>query len=201
MFRDWDQIGHNWVTPGQRGEHLRLSDFPAMHLIGLAGLMKQSMLRSHLEPWGLSMSEWRVLSLVAAHSPVPFARIAQLADLDKAQVSRALRVAQGKGHVETAAVATGQRPGVRRAEVPRSRVMVAITAAGREIHDKIMPLVQRDQLRLLQMLSPEERRMLLRLVQRLDAQLRAELGRASQWLSHGEQAEPGAHALRVAQQG
>lgn len=201
MFRDWDQIERNWVMPGQRGERLRLKDFPALHLIGLAGLMKQSMLRRHLDPWGMSMSEWRVLAIVAAHSPVQFARIAQLAALDKAQVSRALRVAQGKGHVGTAAHTAEQRAAGDGAQLPPSRVMVSITAAGREIHDQIMPLFQRDQLQLLQMLSPEERHMLLRLVQRLDAALRAQLAGTGRRALHGEQPEPGARRAGIVQPG
>jgi DNA-binding MarR family transcriptional regulator len=178
--KDWDETGRNWIAPGLKGEKLRFHDFPAFHFMGLAGLVKHAMMHKYLEPWGLSMPEWRLLSTVAEASPIRFARIAQLTAMDKAQVSRALRTAQGKGLVET-----GVWPGEKRESDgdgagPAGRIQVSLTPAGREIYEKVMPLAQRDQLRLIELMSPEERRMVLQLTQRIFNLLQADLERDSE---------------------
>lgn len=175
MLKDWDKTDRNWAEPGARGENLRFFDFPAYHLMGLAGLAKQGMVRRHLEPWGLSMPEWRLLCTVAECSPIRFSRIAQLTAMDKAQVSRALRTAQGKGLVESSILAPGGE--ARPAGSAQGRVHVSITAAGRELFAKVMPSIQRDQLRLVEVMSPEERQVLVRLAQRLFTHLQQDNSR------------------------
>jgi len=177
LLKDWDETVKNWANPGSRGENLRFFDFPAYFLMGLAGLAKQGMLRNFLEPWGLSMPEWRLLSTVAECSPIRFSRIAQLTAMDKAQVSRALRTAQGKGLVESSVLEVelaGRGPGK---PASAGRVHVSITAAGREVFAKVMPAVQGDQFQLLALMSPEERRILIRLARRMFAQLKGGDGR------------------------
>ncbi len=188
LLKDWEETGRIWADPGSEGENLRFVDFPAYWLMGLAGLAKHGMVRNHLEPCGLSMPEWRLLSTVAGCSPIRFSRIAQLTAMDKAQVSRALRTAQGKGLVESsfqpvvgAGAPPAQAPAVR-------RVHVAITPAGRAMYERVMPTVQRDQLRMLAVMTPEERRIVIRLARRLFAQL-GEQGAASVG-GHGMHAEP-----------
>lgn len=176
LLKDWDETQRNWANPGARGEKLRFFDFPAYHLMGLAGLAKQGMVHKYLEPWGLSMPEWRLLSTVAECSPIRFSRIAQLTAMDKAQVSRALRTAQGKGFVE-AGILPVEMEGQAGKTTSARRVHVSITAGGREIFNKVMPAVQRDQLRLVELMSPEERHMMLKVAQRLFTQLQGELTR------------------------
>lgn len=192
LLKDWDETVKNWASPGSRGENLRFFDFPAYFLMGLAGLAKQGILRNFLEPWGLSMPEWRLLSTVAECSPIRFSRIAQLTAMDKAQVSRALRTAQGKGLVESSVLEVelaGRGPGK---PTSAGRVHVSITPAGREVFDKVMPAVQGDQLQLLELMTPEERRVLIRLARRMFAQLQQGNGRDA---SRGFHAEPGELAV------
>lgn len=170
---NWEETARNWISPGTRGERLRFHDFPAFHLMSLAAGVKHALVHRFLDPWGLSMPEWRLLSTVAECSPVRFARIAELTAMDKAQVSRALRIAQGKGLVDTAMLpagdgAEGERPGA-------GRFHVLITDEGREVHARIMPQAQRDQLRLIELMSPEERRTVVKVAQRVFALLEDDL--------------------------
>jgi DNA-binding MarR family transcriptional regulator len=174
MQRDWDETGRNWITPGLWGEKLRFHDFPAFHLMGLAGLAKHAMTHNNLEPWGLSMPEWRLLSTVAENSPVRFSRIAQLTAMDKAQVSRALRTAQDKGLVESSVLPSASRVPTDGGTTISGKIQVSLTAAGRAIYEKVMPLAQRDQLRLIELMTPEERRTLLAITQRLFGLLQGE---------------------------
>jgi DNA-binding MarR family transcriptional regulator len=173
LQNQWDETEQNWAEPGPRGEKLRFQDFPAFHLMSLAGLAKHAMMNKHLEPWGLSMPEWRLLTTVAQHSPIRFARIATLTAMDKAQVSRALRTAQGKGFVQTA-IMPAERRNSPEGPTVAGRVVVTITQAGREIHDQVMPLAQRDQLRLIELMSADERQMLLQVAHRLFAALQTD---------------------------
>lgn len=175
LLKDWEETGRIWDSPGPRGEKLRFFDFPAHCLMGLAGLAKQGMVRKHLEPWGLTMPEWRLLSTVAEYSPIRFTEVVRLTAMDKAQVSRALRTGQAKGLVESSVLAVElEEPGGR--GTPVGRVHLSITPAGRELFDKVMPAMQRDQLRLVQLMSPEERRIIIRLARRLFVQLMEEAG-------------------------
>jgi DNA-binding MarR family transcriptional regulator len=177
---DWEQTADNWASPGVRGERLRFHDFPVFHLMSLAGAVKHSLVNKYLEPWGLSMPEWRLLSTVAEFSPIRFARIAQLTAMDKAQVSRALRTAQGKGLVETGILSAERRTEDADVMAPAGRFHVFITAAGREAYDKVMPLAQRDQLRLIELMTPEERSVMLKLAERIFNLLQSELEREQQ---------------------
>jgi len=165
--KEWDETARNWAVPGARGEKLRFHDFPVFHLMSLAGAVKHSLVHRHLEPWGLSMPEWRLLSTVAESSPIRFARIAQLTAMDKAQVSRALRTAQGKGLVETGLLPAERQTQELESAAPAGRFHVFITASGREVYDKVMPLAQRDQLRLIELMTPEERQVVLGITQRI----------------------------------
>jgi len=170
---NWEETARNWISPGVRGERLRFHDFPAFHLMSLAAGVKQALAHRYLDPWGLSMPEWRLLSTVAEFSPIRFARIAELTAMDKAQVSRALRIAQGKGLVATAmlpahAGTEGERSGA-------GRFHVFITAEGREVHGRIMPQAQRDQLRLIELMTPDERRTVVKVAQRIFQLLESDL--------------------------
>jgi DNA-binding MarR family transcriptional regulator len=162
---NWEQTARNWISPGARGERLRFHDFPAFHLMSLAAGVKQALVHRYLDPWGLSMPEWRLLSTVAEFSPIRFSRIAELTAMDKAQVSRALRIAQGKGLVDTVMVPAAE--GVEGERAGAGRFHVLITDEGREVHARIMPQAQRDQLRLVELMTPEERRIVVSVAQRV----------------------------------
>lgn len=171
---DWSQIQNAWIEPGTDGENLRFQDFPAFHMMTLANLAKASVSRACLEPAGLSVPEWRLLTTVVAGDPVPFSQIASLTLMDKGQISRTLRTAQSKGLVETEVMPLERRP--QDATVSSiGRVMVRITRSGREIYEKVMPEAQRTQLRLIELMTPEERRTVVDLGRRLYKRLVADL--------------------------
>src|SRR5690606_22381228 len=146
-----------WTEPGPLGQNLRIQDFPVFHMMSLASLAKASVSRTCLEPAGLSVPEWRLLTTVAGDRPVPFSRIAALTMMDKGQISRTLRTAQSKGLVASEvlpAESRAQDAGIS----PIGRVMVRITEFGRRVYEKVMPEAQLTQLRLIELMTPEERR-------------------------------------------
>lgn len=174
MLSDWAEVHEAWTQPGPAGENLRFHHFPAFHLMTLASLAKASISRFCLEPAGLSMPEWRLLTAVAGDKQVPFAQVAAVTMMDKGQISRTLRTAQSKGLVETEIMPLERRaPDTAVSSI--GRVMVRITRAGREAYEKAMPNAQHSQLRLIELMTPEERRMVIELSRRFYEQLAVDL--------------------------
>ncbi len=166
MLKNWPDVETAWGNPGQQGENLRINEFPTFHLLRLASLAKGCVSREYLEPAGLSVPEWRLLATVVNFSPIPFADITSMTSMDKGQVSRTLRSAQIKGYVETEIVPADRRPQEGGAS-SISRVIVRVTQAGRELYERVMPVAQRYQLGLIDLMQPEERRVMLDVLQRL----------------------------------
>jgi DNA-binding MarR family transcriptional regulator len=173
MFKGWGEVEAAWADPGQQGGNLRVSEFPTFHLLRLASLAKGLAVRRYLTPAGLSVPEWRLLSTVAHFSPIAFTDIAAMTTMDKGQVSRTLRTAQTKGHVLTELL-PADRSSAESGAASGNRVVVSITAAGRELYEQVMPIAQRFQAGLIEMMDPQERRVMLDLLRRLDKYLEAE---------------------------
>jgi DNA-binding MarR family transcriptional regulator len=154
-----------WEDPGAKGEHLAIVQFPTFHLQRLAGYAKASVSRRYLEPFGLSLPEWRLLTLIAESSPVTFADITTRTLMDKGQVSRTLRSLQRRGLVEVGPAVerktTGRGAGV------NPRVIVTMMPPGNALYAQILPVAREHQARLIELLSPEERRIFLQVVERL----------------------------------
>lgn len=112
--------------------------------------------------FGVSITEWRIMALLAIEAPIPAARICQVIGLDKAPVSRCLASLAAAGLVRV-------RPD---GEDARRRP-VALTAAGRRLHDRIIPVALEREARLLGCLNVAERQALLALLNRLHANLPA----------------------------
>lgn len=80
--------------------------------------------------YGIARREWRLLALLAARGGVSPSALADEAQLDRPRTSRAIGVLVSKGLVERLAL-----PGDAR------RARVALTTAGRALHDEIFPQV------------------------------------------------------------
>ncbi len=178
MVNDWAGTQKAWLEPGESGENLRFQDFPAFYMITLANLAKSVVSRTCLEPAGLSVPEWRLLTTLSGAAQVPFSHIAALTMMDKGQISRTLRTAQSKGLVATEIVPLDRRPqdsGVSSI----GRVMVRITPLGQSVYDRVIPEAQRSQLRLIELMTPEERRLVINLGRRLHERLVEDLRNCS----------------------
>ena len=178
MVKLWPDANGAWSDPGPDGANLRINEFLTFHLLRLASVAKASVSREYLDPAGLSVPEWRLLATVANFSPLPFSDITSMTTMDKGQVSRTLRSAQGKGLVATALVPTDRRAAAEGAASSSiSRVVVSITPAGRELYAKVMPVAQRFQAGLIGLMNVEERRVMLEVLQRVYKYMAAGAGR------------------------
>ena len=96
--------------------------------------------------FGVGITDWRIMAMLAAEPWIAPVRIAQATGLDKAAVSRSLRELQDKGLVET-----------REGDPARRRRPVALTLEGLAVHDELVEVARERQRRLLQGFSEAER--------------------------------------------
>lgn len=112
--------------------------------------------------FGVGVTEWRIMALLAIEAPIPAARICQVIGLDKGPVSRCLAGMEEAGLVRV-------KPDRNDARLRP----VALTAAGRRMHDRIIKLALDREAKLLSCLNAAERKTLLALLNRLHANLAA----------------------------
>jgi len=162
-----------WRDPGPGGENLEVESFPSFLILRLATLIKNNLTRRYLAPFGLSMPEWRLLGLVTRASPMPFSEVTAGSGMDKGQVGRTLHTIHSKGLVRINAVTSGSRAAVRRGSgtLVAPRIEVSVTAKGRALYQRVIPAARETQLRILDMMSPDERDVLYTVARRLHEQL------------------------------
>lgn len=95
--------------------------------------------------YGISRREWSLVAIVAVHGPISPSALAEVAHLDRPDVSRAI----------THLVASGL---LARKRVPHDarRAQVAITEAGRRLHEQVFPQLARINAMLLRALTTQQ---------------------------------------------
>ncbi len=112
--------------------------------------------------FGIGVTDWRIIALLAAEPWIAPVRICEATGLDKAAVSRSLRDLVTAGFVEANAAARNRR-----------RVPVALTAKGLAAHDRIVVVARARQERLLKSFTPDERAQLRDFIARMRRELDA----------------------------
>lgn len=114
---------------------------------------------SYRREFGVGITEWRILSMLASEDACTAQQICQFFDLDKGLVSRTLKSLADNGSVTVSAAADGD-----------NRRIVLLTRAGRALHDRIIELALDREKVLLDCLDPKEVDVLIDLLRRLLAQ-------------------------------
>ena len=113
---------------------------------------------SYRREFGVGVTEWRILSLLAVEKSCTAQQICQFFDLDKGLVSRTTKLLVDNGSVTVTDQAGG------------SKRTIALTKAGRALHDKIIKLALDRERTLLSCLDGREVDVLIDLLRRLLAQ-------------------------------
>jgi|GEM_PF-3385916 len=159
-----------WLEPGEAGEHLDIMDFPTFMFTRLAATARNTVTMTYLEATGLSLPEWRLLTLVARYTTLSFSEVTAGSSMDKGQVSRTLHSIHRKGLINLSSAApTVSATAVKSALSPR--VEVSITPAGQDLYEQILPLARARQVKLLGLMSPAEREVFHAVGRRLLQQL------------------------------
>ncbi|MET0290786.1 MAG: MarR family winged helix-turn-helix transcriptional regulator [Steroidobacteraceae bacterium] len=153
-----------WIEPGEQGENLNVEDFPSFLIWRVANSIKTNVTGRYLEQFEMTLPEWRVLGLVARHSPAPFGELVARSSMDKGQLSRTLRLIAKRGLVRTSAIPLDRRG---RRSRSAARMEVRITTKGAALCQRIVPVARATQMMLLAEMEPEERRVVLRVLRRL----------------------------------
>lgn len=143
-----------WLDPGKEGENLDIHEFPTFMVLRLATMTKNTLTRRYLDPYGISLPEWRLLALVARYDSLLFSEITTGSSMDKGQVSRTLKSIHQKGLVELDSIQSDDKP---RSSSISPRLQVSISAKGRALFNRILPASRAWQARLLDSMTPEER--------------------------------------------
>jgi DNA-binding MarR family transcriptional regulator len=136
-----------WADLPPDGAGLAVHDFLTTMFSHTSNALRRAITLPYAERFQLTVSEWRILSVLAHAGSLPFAELVELAAADKAQVSRALRLLGERGLVEV------QAPGAR----GRKGLICLMTEAGQALYQEIMPLARRSQAEMILTLSREER--------------------------------------------
>ena len=137
---------------------LELEKFLPYRLSVLAQLVSESLHDLYAGPYGLSVTQWRVMAALGRFAPLTASEVGQRIVMDKVAVSRAVAGLTKRGLVERSADLDDRR-----------RASLNLTRKGRAMHADIVPLALKYEAELYQALSAEERQTLNGLCDRLFA--------------------------------
>lgn len=146
-----------WADIGADGANLTVDNFPTTLIVTLANSLRRTVTVPYAEQFDLTVSEWRLLSLLMHYVAAPFGELVALSGSDKALVSRALRMLQQRGFVELRQLRGQDKPHYR------------VTRRGRALHDKVIPVARAHQARVLAALTQDERVVLFNTLKKLHA--------------------------------
>lgn len=134
-----------WDELDEKGSDLTVSDFLTTLVINTGNALRRSVTLPYAEQFGLTMPEWRVLSVLAEARELPFGELVVRSATDKGQLSRTLKAMQERGLLEL------------RSEAAKKVTCVA-TRAGLALYRKVMPVARRRQAEFIRQLDPQQRR-------------------------------------------
>jgi DNA-binding MarR family transcriptional regulator len=129
----------------QVSEPFQLTDFFPYRLAVLSERVSMAVAQLYSDRFDVTRAEWRVLAALAVNNGMTAKEIIAYSTLEKMQVSRAVVSLEAKGHVVRSTDAAD-----RRAQI------LTLTAAGRALFKKIVPLARAREADLLQDLDKEE---------------------------------------------
>lgn len=99
--------------------------------------------RFYRDKFGVTLPEWRVMSIIATGEPTSAREISRILATDKGWVGLTIESLRKRSYVSTVPD-----------ENDRRRTLVSLTDEGRGVHDEILTLARRRQRRLLSTLPP-----------------------------------------------
>ena len=139
---------------------LNLDNYVPAYLTYLAGKISSSASATYRPKFGVGITDWRIMALLATEPWISAGRVCDVIGLDKAAVSRCVRGMKLNGIVD-----------VHWADDDQYRQLIALTRKGLILHDRIVKFsLQREQ-QLLKSFSAAERKMLINFLSRMHAQV------------------------------
>ena len=134
-----------------------LRDMVTFRLLRIAAKLTQGFIQSYTTQFGIGLPEWRTLGMLGQFGPLPSIRIAELAEMDRGSISRAVAWLEERGMVRRM-----DDPGHQR------RKIVAMTEVGKSLHDRIGAHALERQRRILASLGDDEKSVLNHMLGKID---------------------------------
>ncbi|MDB5634522.1 MAG: MarR family transcriptional regulator [Tardiphaga sp.] len=144
------------------GPTLDLERYVPAFVTFIANKLSRNATAFYQKQFGVNVTEWRIMSLLAIEPGIPASRICHVIGFDKGPVSRTLTLLQDRGLV---AINTDPNDG-------RSH-SISLTAKGRVTHDAVLVAALERERRLLACLEKDEREVLIDLLRRIHSNLGA----------------------------
>jgi DNA-binding MarR family transcriptional regulator len=141
---------------------LELENFLPYRLSVLAQLVSESLHDLYAGPFDLTVTQWRVMAALGRFAPLTASDVGQRIVMDKVAVSRAVAGLMKRGLVERATDRADRRC-----------ASLRLSARGRAMHARIVPLALEYEAMLYKSLSPDERQTFNSLSDRLFARAEA----------------------------
>lgn len=148
-----------WANLDEAGNGLTVDHFLTTMVSQVINGLRRTVTLPYAEAFGVTVPEWRLLSLLAHATSLPFAELVVQSTSDKALVSRTVRRLEAQGLVAIHAEGS----------TPRKKLTCAITPAGQAFHDKVIPIARQRQAAMIRLLTPEERDVTYRALKKLHA--------------------------------
>jgi len=153
------------AVSGEPGLLLDLDRYVPAFITFIANKLSNSATVFYQKNFGVNVTEWRIMSLLAIEPGIPAARICHVIGFDKGPVSRTLSLLQKRGLVA-----------IRTAPDDGRTHSISLTAKGRATHDKVIVAALERERRLLSVLRKDEREVLIDLLRRVHGNLDAVKG-------------------------
>jgi DNA-binding MarR family transcriptional regulator len=141
---------------------LELENFLPYRLSVLAQLVSESLHDLYAGPFGLTVTQWRVMAALGRFAPLTASDVGQRIVMDKVAVSRAVSGLMKRGLIERATDRADRR-----------RASLRLSSRGRAMHGRIVPIALAYEAKLYQVLNAEEARVFNTLADRLFARAEA----------------------------
>lgn len=152
-------------APTDVGPTLDLDRYVPAFITFIANKLSNSATAFYQKQFGVNVTEWRIMSLLAIEPGIPASQICHVIGFDKGPVSRTLAGLEKRGLVS---IRTDPNDGRTHS--------ISLTAKGRATHDKVIVAAFERERRLLSCLSKDEREALIELLRRLHENLGAVTG-------------------------
>jgi DNA-binding MarR family transcriptional regulator len=151
------------VTKG--GQLLDLERYVPAFITFIANKLSRNATVLYQKRFGVNVTEWRIMSLLAIEPGIPASRICHVIGFDKGPVSRTLALLEERG-----LVAINADPDDARSH------SITLTAKGRATHDAVIVTALERERKLLSCLDESEREVLVDLLRRIHSNLGAVTG-------------------------
>ena len=135
---------------------LQLEHFLPYRLSILSNTISQAIADDYQSRYDISMTEWRVMAVLARYAGLSAREVAERTAMDKVAVSRALARLVEAGRVDRAVHDNDKR-----------RSVLNLSDAGWAIHDEVAPMARAREREVLAKLNAEERVWLTRILDKL----------------------------------